>query len=92
MIESKSKSIWNWQNAEFCFDKKLGKPVLFLWLPLWRFREKEAIGRTKVWTDGNTVSYLGHVKEGIGKIKLMSEWESMPVNSRPINYLSSTRD
>jgi len=77
--------------AEFCFNNKLKKPILFLWLPLPTARQREAIGRMRVWTDGNTVSHVGHVPKGFGRMKTRSEWDAVPVESRPKHmYMSGS--
>lgn len=55
--------------AELYFDKKQCELVLFLWIPLWRYRNKSAIGRHRIWTDWTKVLYFGHVIEGLGKKK-----------------------
>ena len=69
--------------AEFWFDKKQRSPILFLWLPLWRYR-KPTIGRHRIWTtDWKTVSHIGHVTEGLGKRKPQSEWDKIPKDKHP---------
>ncbi|MDL5050448.1 endonuclease NucS [Oscillatoria amoena NRMC-F 0135] len=69
--------------AEFCWERKTQKPILFLWLPLPGLRQQEQIGRLRIWTDGKIVSYVGHVPDGLGKMKPMSEWEKIPLSQRP---------
>ena len=72
--------------AEICFHQKSQKPFLFLWLPIpktaigsfyseWLNR----VGRTRIWSDGQEISHLGHTPEGFGKMKLLSEWELTPL-------------
>ena len=77
--------------AEFCLNNKLKKPILFLWLPLPTARKREVIGRMRVWTDGNTVSHVGHVPKGFGRMKTKAEWDAVPVQSRPKHmYMSGS--
>jgi RecB family endonuclease NucS len=72
--------------AEICFHQKTQKPILFLWLPIpktaigssyseWLNR----VGRTRIWSDGQEISHLGHIPEGFGKMKLLSEWDLTPL-------------
>lgn len=74
--------------AEICFQQKSQKPILFLWLPtpssyLLRSSRKLMIGRLRVWTNGETITHVGYVPEGFGKMKTMSEWEQIPPEKRP---------
>ena len=85
--------------AEICFQPKRQKPVLFLWLPTpstyrsfrWRnatssdldAAKKPAIGRLRIWTDGTTISHVGHVPESFGRMRLESEWNQLPPEKRP---------
>lgn len=74
--------------AEIRFQQKVQRPILFLWLPtpstLWRSHIKQPmIGRLRVWTNGEAISHIGHVPEGLGKMKLESEWNQLPQNQRP---------
>ncbi|BAY66954.1 hypothetical protein NIES22_70980 (plasmid) [Calothrix brevissima NIES-22] len=71
--------------AELCFYRKINKPVIFLWLPTPTSRQKEAIGRLRLWIDGETVTHVGHVPEGFGRMKLQSEWDAIPTEKRPGN-------
>ncbi|MBD1918313.1 MULTISPECIES: endonuclease NucS domain-containing protein [Cyanophyceae] len=73
--------------AEFYFDSKNQVPVLFLWLPLPTSRTGSTIGRLRIWTDGNLVSNVGHVPDGLGKMRLSEEWSQMPREKWPRNYL-----
>lgn len=73
--------------AEFCFDSKKQVPVLFLWLPLPTSRTGSTIGRLRIWTDGNLVSNVGHVPDGLGKMRLSEEWSQMPKEKWPRQYL-----
>ncbi len=74
--------------AEICFQPKSQKPVLFLWLPtpntyLYRDSKKPIIGRLRLWTNGQTISHVGHIPEGFGRMKTMGEWEQIPREKRP---------
>ena len=71
--------------AELCFYRKINKPVIFLWLPTPTSRQKEVIGRLRLWIDGETVTHIGHVPEGFGRMKLQSEWDAIPREKRPGN-------
>lgn len=80
--------------AEICFHQKSQKPVLFLWLPtpgtyLWRDSKKPIIGRLRIWTNGQTISHIGHVPEGLGKMKTRLEWEQVPREKRPRSMMES---
>ncbi len=82
--KSKNKPV-----AEICYQvskNKPSKPVVFLWLPTPTSWRKEVIGRIRLWLDGETVTHVGHVPEGFGKMKLQSEWDAMPREKRPGNY------
>jgi RecB family endonuclease NucS len=72
--------------AELCYQRKINKPIIFLWLPTPTSRQKEVIGRIRLWLDGFVVTDVGHVPEGMGKMKLESEWKAMPQDKRPGNY------
>lgn len=73
--------------AELCWERKLQKPVLFLRLPIPNvWREQKNLGRMRIWTDGKTVSYVGHVPEGFGIMKPMVEWEKIPHNEWPKSF------
>jgi RecB family endonuclease NucS len=74
--------------AEILFQQKSQKPVLFLWLPtpntfLWSGSKKVVVGRLRTWTDGETISHVGHVPKGFGKMRTKSEWEQVPPEKRP---------
>lgn len=75
--------------AEFCFQRKINKPVIFLWLPtpssLSFTQRRQVIGRMRLWMDGSVVTYTGHVPEGFGRMRLQSEWDAMPREKRPGN-------
>ncbi|MGG6241599.1 endonuclease NucS domain-containing protein [Nodosilinea sp. AN01ver1] len=76
--------------AEFCFDLKNQVPILFLWLPLPTSRTGSTIGRLRIWTDGISVSNVGHVPDGLGKMRLSEEWDQIPKEKWPRNYLVSS--
>ncbi len=72
--------------AELTLERKSNKPIVFLWLPTpssFRFERKEVIGRMRLWINGTSVTNLGHVPEGMGKMKTQTEWDSIPVTKRP---------
>ena len=75
--------------AEICFQQKSQKPILFLWLPTpstwhtWRNSSKPMVGRLRVWTNGQTISHVGHVPKGFGKMRTMSEWQQISPEKRP---------
>jgi RecB family endonuclease NucS len=84
--------------AEICFQQSTQKPILFLWLPTpssinkvvyksgtneIAFIKKPIIGRLRIWTNGITISHVGHISEGFGKMKTLQEWEQVPREKRP---------
>jgi RecB family endonuclease NucS len=73
--------------SEIYFQKKINKLVIFLWLPtpssLSGINKKEVIGRLRLWVDGSKVTDVGHIPEGMGKMKLQSEWDALPREKRP---------
>jgi len=84
--------------AEICFQQSCQKPILFLWLPtpnsIYRvvyksgtneiaFIKKPIIGRLRIWTNGITISHVGHIPDGFGKMKTLQEWEQVPREKRP---------
>ncbi|MHC5722604.1 MAG: endonuclease NucS domain-containing protein [Nostoc sp.] len=72
--------------AELCYQSKTHKLVIFLWLPVPSSlftNSKEMIGRMRLWTDGASVTDVGHVPEGFGRMKLQSEWDAIPREKRP---------
>jgi RecB family endonuclease NucS len=75
--------------AEFYFDAKNQIPILFLWLPLPSSRTGSAIGRLRIWTDGHLASDVGHVPEGLGKMRLSEEWKQTPREKWPRQSLHS---
>ncbi|MCW5318985.1 DUF91 domain-containing protein [Nostoc sp. KVJ3] len=96
--------------AELCYQSKTRKLIIFLWLPVPSSlfgNSKEVIGRIRLWTDGASVTDVGHVPEGLGKMKLQSQWDAVPREKRPhlmqslsykslipvpINWYSNLRD
>lgn len=73
--------------AEFYFDSKNQVPVFFLWLPLPSNWKATSTGRLRVWTDGILVSDVGHVPEGLGKMRLEKEWREIPKEKWPRKFL-----
>ena len=57
--------------AEFCFERKLKKIVLFLWLPIPN-RKKQAVGRMQIGITDDCEGYWGwgHQPNGIGKMEV----------------------
>jgi RecB family endonuclease NucS len=78
--------------AELCFQRKINKPVIFLWLPtpssLFGISQ-EIIGRLRLWIDNSKVTHVGHIPEGFGKMRLESEWNAMSREQRPRNLMHS---
>jgi len=75
--------------AELIYHRTTSKPVVFLWLPTPTSWRKEVIGRLRLWLDGSTVTYVGHIPEGFGRMKLQSEWDAMPREKRPKSMFHS---
>lgn len=79
--------------VELCFQRKTNKPVIFLWLPtpssLLFTQRKQVIGRMRLWMDGAVVAHAGHIPEGMGRMRLESEWNDMPREQRPRNLYHS---
>ncbi|MBN3961793.1 endonuclease NucS domain-containing protein [Nostoc sp. NMS8] len=75
--------------AELCYQRKINKPVIFLWLPtpssLLFTQRRQVIGRIRLWMDGSVVTHVGHIPEGFGRMRLQSEWDAMPREKRPRN-------
>ncbi|MEA5605005.1 endonuclease NucS domain-containing protein [Nostoc sp. UHCC 0252] len=75
--------------VELCFQRKINKPVIFLWLPtpssLLFTQRRQVIGRMRLWMDGSVVTHVGHIPEGFGRMRLQSEWDAMPREKRPRN-------
>ena len=64
--------------------------MIFLWLPtpstfvkVKAAPQRIKVGRLRVWVEGGEITHVGHVPEGLGKMKLASEWEQMPRGKRP---------
>lgn len=57
--------------AEFCFERKLKKIVLFLWLPIPN-RKRQAVGRMQIGITDDCEGYWGwgHQPDGIGKMEV----------------------
>jgi len=57
--------------AEFCFERKLKKIVLFLWLPIPN-RKRQAVGRMQIGITEDCEGYWGwgHQPNGIGKMEV----------------------
>jgi hypothetical protein len=73
--------------AEICFDKKANKPVVFLWLPIpssLQGNSKEQVSRVRLWIEGACVAHVAHIPNGLGKMKLQSEWDLIPRDKRPV--------
>ncbi|MEI6426854.1 MAG: hypothetical protein WCO45_00490 [Pseudanabaena sp. ELA607] len=45
--------------------------------------KKPMVGRLRIWTNGQTISHVGHIPEGFGKMKTRLEWEQIPPMKRP---------
>jgi RecB family endonuclease NucS len=73
--------------AEIRFDSQRNSPALFLWLPH-RIRQLDAktfTARMRIWLDGSTVTALGHVPKGMGRMVSFREWEAGTI--RPLNKI-----
>ncbi|RUT03204.1 hypothetical protein DSM106972_055120 [Dulcicalothrix desertica PCC 7102] len=86
--QGKGKSI-----AEFCFYRQLNKPIVFVWLPTPRSlvfeHKKQTIARMRLWINNGNVTYAGHISEGLGRMKLESEWDAIPGEKRPSGLIYS---
>jgi len=51
---------------------------------------RQLLGRLRIWTDGHTISHVGHIPEGFGKMKTELEWEQTPREKRPSSLLNSS--
>jgi len=73
--------------AEICFNRSQQRPVLFLWLPLptdWSSSNKPArVGRLRLWLNEGTLTHVGHVPDGLGKMRLQEEWDTLPKRKWP---------
>ncbi|MEM6452000.1 MAG: recombinase RecB [Cyanobacteria bacterium P01_D01_bin.105] len=78
--------------AEICFDKRLQRPVLFLWLTLptsWKSSKKaEQKGRLRIWLNDGKMTHVGHVMTGLGKMRLEEEWKAVPKSQWPRQALT----
>ncbi len=81
--------------AEFCFERKLKKIVLFLWLPIPN-RKRLAVGRMQIGTTDDCEGYwgLGHQPNGIGVMELgkMRIYRLMQENEWIAGYLDEIVD
>jgi RecB family endonuclease NucS len=71
--------------AEIRHSRTSQQPILFLWLPtpssLIFQKEISGVGRLRFWLeDGRSISHVGHVPNGFGRMKLESEWKSVGKN------------
>jgi RecB family endonuclease NucS len=77
--------------CEIYFERKRQRPILFLWLPTPSSHtspsSKIMIGRLRLWLNGTTISHVGHIAKGLGKMRLQSEWEQLPREKRPKSLL-----
>jgi RecB family endonuclease NucS len=75
--------------AEICYQAKVGKPILFLYLPLPSVaginldQKFPKFGRMRIWIDSFGISYLAHVPVGFGKMKTWDEWDLISIEKRP---------
>lgn len=74
--------------AEIYYYRTKSQPIIFLWLPTPSScdSDKKLMGRIRLWLQGDKVTDVGHITEGMGKMRLESEWQSMAPNKRPGNY------
>lgn len=83
------------QCAEFWFERKSKKIVLFLWLPIPN-RKRQAVGRMQVGITGDCDGYwaIGHQPDGIGKMEIgeMHLYFLMEENERVSGYLDEIVD
>lgn len=81
--------------AEFCFEKKSKKIVLFLWLPIPN-RKRQAVGRMQVGITDDCEGYWGwgHQPDGIGKMEVgkMSFYHLTQDNKWIAGYLDEIVD
>lgn len=85
-IEGKNTIRYKGKNkliAEIYYYRTKSKPIIFLWLTTPTSWKKEVIGRLRLWIDGATVTHVGHIPEGMGRMKLQHEWDAMPKDKRP---------
>jgi RecB family endonuclease NucS len=78
--------------AELRFSRKTGKPVLFLRITLPTFGvKKKVVGRMRVWLEGDDAVYVGHVPDGLGKMKTLAEWAEEGVQSHRLSSSWSSK-
>lgn len=77
--------------AEFYVDRKKHCLVLLMWLVHPSSLNRQMISRMRIWTDWETVSHVAYAKEGIGKAKIQSEWDKIPKEKWPRQYLHNSR-
>ena len=73
--------------AEVCFSQRHQRPILFLWLTLptsWKKSGRaERVGRLRLWLHDGSLTHVGHVATGLGKMRLKQEWEAIPKTRWP---------
>lgn len=73
--------------AEICFNRSQQRPVLFLWLTLPTYwagsRRIEMVGRLRLWLNDGNLTHVGHVSQGLGKMRLKEEWDAIPKSRWP---------
>jgi RecB family endonuclease NucS len=73
--------------AEVCFHRSRQQPILFLWLPLPNclksLNRPERVGRLRLWIADGIVTHVGHVPNGLGKMRLEAEWNALPKSKWP---------
>ncbi|MBD1853926.1 recombinase RecB [Cyanobacteria bacterium FACHB-502] len=64
--------------AEIRFSRNPLKPVLFLWLPGPNLltNRRQIVGRMRLWSNGQDITHIGYVPEGMGTMKLLAEWRT----------------
>lgn len=87
-IEGKNTIRYKGKNkpvAEIYYYRTKSQPIIFLWLPTPSScdSDKKLMGRIRLWLHGDKVTDVGHVTEGMGKMRLESEWQSMAPDKRP---------
>lgn len=73
--------------AQVRFDKIRNSAALFLWLPhvSGSYKRQSIVARMRIWTNWSSVSDLGHVPKGCGRMISQSEWQSGIC--RPLNKI-----
>ena len=69
--------------AELCVEKSRQRPILFLWLPLPSARRGERMGRLRIWTQDGIPTHVGHIPQGLGRMRLKEDWEVLPKTRWP---------